>query len=53
MDNLEPSKPNRKKFDMDLKYGKVRERLVAEMLQDKRLKSNLRETYGRRQATLL
>ena len=37
MDNLEPSKPNRKKFDMDLKYGKVRERLVAEMLQDKKI----------------
>ena len=28
MKNLEPSKPNRKKFDMDLKYGKVREKLV-------------------------
>ena len=37
MENLEPSKPNRKKFDMDLKYGKVREKLVAEMLQDKKI----------------
>jgi len=37
MENLEPSKPNRKKFDMDLKYGKVREKLVADMLQDKKI----------------
>ena len=37
MKNLEPSKPNRKKFDMDLKYGKVREKLVADMLQDKKI----------------
>ena len=32
---LEPSVKDRKKFDIDLKYGKVREKEVAEMLQDK------------------
>jgi hypothetical protein len=45
MDNLEPSKPNRKKFDMDLKYGKVREKLVAEMLQDKKIEHNASRMY--------
>jgi len=37
MENLEPSTENRKKFDIDLEYGKVRERLVADMLQDKKI----------------
>ncbi len=38
MDNkLEPKKEDRKKFDIDLEYGKVREDLVAEMLQDKKI----------------
>ena len=34
---LEPSKKDRKKFDIDLNYGKVREKMVAEMLQDKKI----------------
>ena len=34
---LEPTKANRKKFDIDLEYGKVREKQVAEMLQDKKI----------------
>ena len=33
--NLTPSKKDRKKFDIDLAYGKVREDLIKEMLQDK------------------
>jgi len=37
MDNLSPSKENRKKFDIDLEYGQVREQLVADMLQDKKI----------------
>ena len=35
--NLEPQTKNRKKFDLDLEYGKVREKMVAEMLQDKKI----------------
>jgi hypothetical protein len=34
---LEPTTANRKKFDLDLQYGKVREQLVADMLQDKKI----------------
>ena len=37
MKNLEPNKEDRKKFDIDLEYGKVREQLVADMLQDKKI----------------
>ena len=37
MENLAPSKENRKKFDIDLEYGQVREQLVADMLQDKKI----------------
>ena len=37
MQNLQPSKDNRKKFDIDLEYGKVREKQVAEMLQNKKI----------------
>jgi len=37
MNSLEPSVADRKKFDIDLEYGKVREKLVADMLQDKRI----------------
>jgi len=37
MQNLEPSTKDRKKFDLDLEYGKVREQLVADMLQDKKI----------------
>jgi hypothetical protein len=34
MKNLEPSVADRKKFDLDLAYGKVREREVADMIQN-------------------
>lgn len=34
---LTPTKENRKKFDLDLAYGQVREAKVAEMLQDKKI----------------
>jgi hypothetical protein len=37
MDELKPTKENRKKFDIDLEYGEVREKMVAEMLQDKKI----------------
>jgi hypothetical protein len=34
---MKPTKENRKKFDLDLEYGTVREDKVAEMLQDKKI----------------
>ncbi len=34
---LEPNEFDRKKFDLDLSYGKVREQQVADMLQDKKI----------------
>jgi len=34
---LEPCIEDRKKFDLDLEYGQVREKLVADMLQDKKI----------------
>ena len=34
---LEPRVADRKKFDIDLQYGKVREKRVADMLQDKKI----------------
>lgn len=37
MKKLEPSKADRKKFDIDLEYGQVREKMVADMLQDKKI----------------
>jgi len=37
MTKTAPSPKNRKKFDIDLQYGKVREQLVADMLQDKKI----------------
>ena len=37
MKNLEPKIEDRKKFDIDLEYGKVREKQVADMLQDKKI----------------
>ena len=37
MEKLQPKQSDRKKFDLDLEYGKVREELVAEMLQDKKI----------------
>ena len=37
MEHLEPCTNDRKKFDIDLEYGKVREKQVADMLQDKKI----------------
>ena len=37
MNSLEPSVADRKKVDLDLEYGKVREQQVADMLQDKKI----------------
>ena len=37
MSKLEPKIEDRKKFDIDLEYGKVREQMVADMLQDKKI----------------
>lgn len=34
---LTPTKQDRKKFDLDLEYGQVREKMVADMLQDKKI----------------
>ena len=34
---LEPNVEDRKKFDLDLQYGQVREKIVADMLQDKKI----------------
>ena len=34
---MKPTKADRKKFDLDLEYGQVREDKVAEMLQDKKI----------------
>ena len=37
MNKTAPSVKDRKKFDIDLAYGKVREDLIKEMLQDKKI----------------
>ena len=37
MSSLEPCAEDRKKFDLDLAYGKVREQRVADMLQDAKI----------------
>jgi hypothetical protein len=37
MSSLEPEVKDRKKFDLDLAYGKVREQRVADMLTDKKV----------------
>jgi len=37
MDGMEPAVSDRKKFDIDLSYGKVREQRVADMLTDKKI----------------
>ena len=37
MNKLEPKTEDRKKFDLDLQYGQVREKIVADMLQDKKI----------------
>ena len=34
---MKPKKEDRKKFDLDLEYGQVREDKIAEMLQDKKI----------------
>ena len=34
---MQPLKKDRKKFDLDLKYGQVKEKIVADMLQDKKI----------------
>ena len=34
---LEPKTEDRKKFDIDLQYGKVKEKIIADMLQDKKI----------------
>ena len=34
---MKPTKENRKKFDLDLEYGTIREDKVATMLQDKKI----------------
>ena len=35
--SIEPCVSDRKKFDLDLQYGKIREKRVADMLQDKKI----------------
>ena len=37
MSKLTPKTADRKKFDLDLQYGQVREQQVADMLQDKKI----------------
>ena len=34
---MKPTKDNRKKFDLDLAYGQVREDAIKDMLQDKKI----------------
>ena len=36
-DKLKPAVEDRKKFDIDLEYGQVREDIIADMLQDKKI----------------
>ena len=40
MSKLAPKTADRKKFDLDLQYGQVREQQVADMLQDKKIEVN-------------
>ena len=35
--SIEPKKEDRKKFDIDLAYGKFREKLIADIFQDKKI----------------
>tara|TARA_R100000278_G_scaffold71980_1_gene56613 strand:+ start:31 stop:471 length:441 start_codon:yes stop_codon:yes gene_type:complete len=37
MQSMEPQTKDRKKFDIDLAYGKIREQRVADMLQDEKI----------------
>ena len=43
---MKPTKENRKKFDIDLEYGTIREDKIAEMLTNKKIEVNLREVCG-------
>ena len=52
MENLEPTTKKQKKFDIDLAYGKVREQLIADILQDKKIELNLNAICGLGQVTL-
>lgn len=36
-DSIKPKKKDRKKFDIDLAYGEVREEAIAEMMQNKKI----------------
>ena len=37
MNTTQPKTEDRKKFDIDLQYGQVREKLILDMLQDKKI----------------
>ena len=37
MNQMEPKRKDRKKFDIDLEYGSIREEKVAEMLFNKKI----------------
>ncbi len=37
MENLKPNQKNRAKFDLDLQYGEIREKMVADMLTNKKI----------------
>ena len=50
--NLTPSKKDRKKFDIDLAYGKVREDLIKEMLQDKKIEVKSERDVWKRTANI-
>ena len=43
---MKPTKKDRKKFDIDLQFGSIREDKIADMLTNKRLKLNLNEVNG-------
>ena len=46
--SLHPTVNNRKKFDIDLSYGKVREKRVVDMLQDKKIEVKSERDMGAR-----
>ena len=46
MEHLEPEVKDRKKFDIDLQYGKVREQLIVDMLQDKKIEVKSERDIG-------
>ena len=51
MNSIEPSVADRKKFDLDLSYGKVREQQVADMLQEKKIEVKSERGMWIRRAT--